>query len=115
MEEQLQGLSVEEDAELLLYVDLGGQQPSQASFCLLRWFLTDKALNFNVKQNRMASAWRPVTGVCVKDIGSGLYLFHFFHKTDMIRVLDGGPQSFDNCMLILHRLCPGEDPLSIPI
>lgn len=52
----------------------------------------------------MASIWCPGKGACIRDIGSQLYIFQFFHNVDLRRVLEGGPWTFSNHLLILHEL-----------
>lgn len=63
----------------------------------------------------MASIWRPGKGICIKKIGSQMYLFQFFHSVDLRRVLDSGPWTFDNHLLILYQLAPGEVLPLIPL
>lgn len=50
-------------------------------------------------------------------VGSRLYLFRFFHEIDVCDydVLRGGPWSYDNHLLVLHRMKPGEMPMEVPL
>nr|DAD30367.1 TPA_asm: hypothetical protein HUJ06_009218 [Nelumbo nucifera] len=66
-------------------------------------------------KHRMVSIWRPGKGVCIKDISGQRFLFHFFHSVDLKRVLEGGPWTYDNHVLLLHHLKPGEIPNQIPL
>ncbi|XVF53470.1 hypothetical protein PTKIN_Ptkin05aG0101600 [Pterospermum kingtungense] len=66
-------------------------------------------------RNKLAGVWQPVKGVAVKDIGAGRFLFQFFHVSDLKRVRDGGPWSFDNNMLVIHQVLPGEVPALVPL
>jgi hypothetical protein len=45
-----------------------------------------------------------VKGVNIKDAKPGIFLFNFAHHLDMEAVLNGGPWSFDNNMLIMERV-----------
>ena len=54
-------------------------------------FLTDRSINGLIMQNTLASVWRHVKGVCIKEIQSNLFLFQFYHELDMKRVIDNGP------------------------
>lgn len=108
-------LSKDEENELILNVDNADQHIDHFELCLVGRFLMDRSFNFNVMCNRMASIWRPGKGICIKDIGSHRYLFKFFHRVDMQRVLDEGPWTFDNNLLILHQLVPGEVPSILPL
>ncbi|PNY09256.1 hypothetical protein L195_g005802 [Trifolium pratense] len=51
----------------------------------------------------MADLWKPVRGVTIKEARRGLFLFSFSHPLDMEEVLNGGPWTFDNNMLIMDR------------
>nr|DAD46192.1 TPA_asm: hypothetical protein HUJ06_004422 [Nelumbo nucifera] len=66
-------------------------------------------------KHRMASIWRPGKEVCIKDISDQCFLFQFFHSVDLKRVLKGGPWTYDNHVLLLHHLKPGEIPNQIPL
>ncbi|KAG5099846.1 hypothetical protein JHK82_044898 [Glycine max] len=48
--------------------------------------------------------WQPRKGVSIKEVKSGLFLFHFFHKIDFNNILEGRPWFFDNHTLILGRI-----------
>lgn len=54
-------------------------------------------------------------GLFVKDLGSNLYLFQFYHEVDMQRILEGGPCSFDNNLLIIGKLTAGDRPSTVPL
>ncbi|XVF44778.1 hypothetical protein PTKIN_Ptkin02bG0151200 [Pterospermum kingtungense] len=118
MKDLMEGLSMsrDEDGDLDLLVDdnEARQQFERFALCLVGRLLTDRTVNFNSIQNRMADVWRPRKGVTVKDIGDGLFLFQFNHMVDLRRVSDGGPWSFDNHMLVLHHLQPEQSPAEIP-
>ncbi|KAJ8431597.1 hypothetical protein Cgig2_025639 [Carnegiea gigantea] len=57
-----------------------------------------------------AAAWRPPRGVFIREIGENLFLFRFYHEMDVRRVLDGGPWSFDQCLLVLQECRGGDQP-----
>ncbi|XP_074351624.1 uncharacterized protein At4g02000-like [Apium graveolens] len=61
-------------------------------------------------QNVLASLWRPKEGMEVHDIGGHRYSFVFYHPLDLQKVLDGGPWTFEQNMLIYHKLQENEDP-----
>lgn len=58
---------------------------------------------------------RLVEGVSMKDISAGHFLFQLFHSEDLNRVFEGGPWIFDNCMLLLRKVYPGELPATVPL
>lgn len=108
-------LSVDEDEELVLDIESEETITEFSEFCLVGRFLTDRHVNFNAMKHRLASIWRPGKGICIKEINSHLFLFQFFHILDLKRVMDGGPWSFDNHLLLLHHLKRGEVPTSLPL
>ena len=73
-------------------------------YCLVGRFLTDKVINFAAMKNTMAALWRLGRGVCIKDLSPTLFLFEFFYEIDIKRVLDSGPRTFDQHILLIHRL-----------
>ncbi|KAK6164114.1 hypothetical protein DH2020_000978 [Rehmannia glutinosa] len=66
-------------------------------------------------KNMLASIWRPVKGVFIKDLGPNFFLFQFFHELDMARIQSNGPWTFDNLLLITKRLHIGEQPARVPL
>ncbi|KAL9433285.1 hypothetical protein AB3S75_028171 [Citrus x aurantiifolia] len=67
-------------------------------FCLVGRFLTDKVINFQAMKNTMATLWR---------LGKGVF--------DLNRVIDSGPWTFDQHILILKRLRENEQPHRFPL
>ena len=63
----------------------------------------------------MADLWRPGKGITLKDISDSLFLFQFYHIVDLRSILEGGPWSFDNHLLILHHLKPEKPPSEVPL
>lgn len=106
-------LSVEEEEDLLIDPSNLEHHIDSSTICLVGRFLQTKPIHFQSMQNRMAEIWRPVKGVFIKEIGDQRYLFQFFHEFDMERVLDGGPWTFDNQLLILKHLKHGEVPTQV--
>jgi 14-3-3 protein epsilon len=64
---------------------------------------------------RMADLWKPVKGVTIKEATHGKFLFHFAHPLDMEAVLNGGPWTFDNNMLLLEQVQVGMQIDNIPL
>lgn len=86
-----------------------------ANLCLLRRFLSDKPIRSHIMKDRLSGIWRPGRGVLIKEVELGLFRFQFFHKVDLLRILNGGPWSFDNYMLVLTSMQIGDVPLEIPL
>nr|DAD49163.1 TPA_asm: hypothetical protein HUJ06_019100 [Nelumbo nucifera] len=90
MDQHMAALSLmdEEEEELILEQGTESESLVRYDMCLVGCFLTDRSINFNVTKHRMASIWRPRKGV-------------------------GGPWTYDNHVLLLHHLKPGEIPNQI--
>ena len=63
----------------------------------------------------MVSTWLPVCGVTIKDMGEGRFLFRFYHKLDLLRILDNGPWSYNQSPLILSRIQNNEIPQQVKL
>ena len=117
MEDQLKNLAItEEEDEGLEFADLGNETLTNTyDLCLVGTFVTDRPINFRIMKHRLASLWRPGRGMFVQDLGNKLILFKFYHHHDVRWVMEGGPWTFDNHLLVLHELQPGEDPTEVPL
>lgn len=76
-------------------------------------FLTERPLKTQIMKGTMAGVWRLVKGVTIREIGVQRYLFQFFHIGDMKKVIDEGPWSFENNLLVLDRLQAGIKPVDM--
>ncbi|KAK6125540.1 hypothetical protein DH2020_040719 [Rehmannia glutinosa] len=90
-------------------------QTQEIRWCLVGRFLTERQLNFLAMKNTLASIWRPVKGVFIKELGPNLFLFQFFHELDILRVQSNGPWTFDNSLLLTKRLNVGEQPTKVKL
>ncbi|XP_075479012.1 uncharacterized protein At4g02000-like [Primulina tabacum] len=113
MERFMENLTLSKDEEVIIEENTIPIEGSDQELCLVGRFLIDRSINFNAMKNRLASIWRSGKGICIKELEGNLYLFQFFHKIDMKRIQEGGPWSFDNHLLILHKLESGEIPSMI--
>ncbi|XP_074369671.1 uncharacterized protein LOC141711136 [Apium graveolens] len=102
----------EEDGILVREEDVG---QIQQKFVLVGLFLTDRNVNFQAIQNVLADLWRPKEGVEIHDLGGQRYSFVFYHVLDMERVIDGSPWTFEQGMLVYHKLEAHEDPNTIQL
>ncbi|XP_019154329.1 PREDICTED: uncharacterized protein LOC109150808 [Ipomoea nil] len=78
-------------------------------------FLTQKMVKLEFMRQVLASVWQPVRGVQVTEIQRGVFLFVFFHRTDVDYVLDGGPWAFENNALVCREVPPNTLPGEIPL
>ncbi|MBA0615717.1 hypothetical protein Godav_015832, partial [Gossypium davidsonii] len=113
MESEFAGLSLdEEEEEEILQVQNDSDPVSEEEILsLVGCFLTASIIHYPAMKSTMANLWHLVKGVQIRDLGEKRYLFKFFHIIDMERVINGAPWTFNNHLLILHKLKGGEDPL----
>lgn len=112
--EEYASLTINDDGEegLILEELLEDQVGVDYSLCLVRSFLSDRKINFTAMKDTLASIWRPVKGVYMEETNyPNLFIIKFFHKLDMQRVLDDGPWTFNQQVLLIKKL-DGEEQLS---
>lgn len=116
LHEQFADLNVdEEENEDFVFEDGVEEEVNKYALCLVGRFSTEKNINTRAMISKMADVWKPAMGVNIKEIDPGIFLFQFYHREDMLFVINGGPWSFDNAMLIISTVPPGADPLSVPL
>ncbi|XP_019181987.1 PREDICTED: uncharacterized protein LOC109177140 [Ipomoea nil] len=87
----------------------------EASWAVVGRFLTAKVVKLEYMRNAMASVWQPVRGVQITEVQPGLFLFVFFHDTDVAYVLEGGPWAFENNTLVCREVQGGMNPCDVPL
>lgn len=76
---------------------------------LVRSFMTNIKINFGAMQDTLSAIWRPVKGVFMEEtVYPNLFIFKFFHDPDIKRVLDDGPWTFNQQVLLLKKLDTNE-------
>ncbi|XP_019168953.1 PREDICTED: uncharacterized protein LOC109164862 [Ipomoea nil] len=86
------------------------QDDDEETWAVVGRFLTTKLVKLDFMKQVMASVWQPVRGVQVTEIQQGLFLFVFYHRTDIDYVLDGGPWGFENNTLVCREVVAGTVP-----
>lgn len=108
-------LTLEDDEEGGLIVgNIEAVKPRDA-YVLIGRFLTEKNINFNAMQNVLASIWRPKEGVEIHDLGDMRYSFVFYHPLDVQKIVEGGPWSFEQGMLVYKQIEGDEDPKTVTL
>ena len=117
VEDLYANMSLEEDEEAgHVFEDISNEvAATDFQWCLVRQFLTDRVINLMAMKNTLASIWCLVKGVYIKELSPTLFLFEFFHELDMDRVVNGGPWTFNQHLLITNRLKVGDNPSQIPL
>jgi 14-3-3 protein epsilon len=111
----LEDLSLQEEEGFVFDLEEGEEEVVDFRWCLVGRFLGDRSIHVNSMKATMADIWRPVKGVKIKEATTGLFLFQFAHELDMEAVLQGGPWSFNNQMLIIERVQLGVQIDNIPL
>ncbi|MFQ6623906.1 hypothetical protein Gotur_004234 [Gossypium turneri] len=116
MERELANLSLDDKEDKILQTQMDLHSVSvEIDLCLVGCFLTASVIHFPAMRSTMANLWLPVKGAQISDLGKEMFLFKFFHKMDLERVLKGSPWTFNNHLLMLHWLEKEEDPLKVPL
>ncbi|XP_074327337.1 uncharacterized protein LOC141665256 [Apium graveolens] len=113
--DQLANLSVEDqENEDLVFEGYIEEEVKKYEMCLVGQFLTEKNINSRAIKSKIADIWKPTMGVNIKELEVGIFLFQFYHRKDKMWVMNGGPWSFDNAMLLIDSISEGEEPLKVP-
>lgn len=116
IEMQMADMDIENEENEELIIDEGiDEGVNRFELCLVGSFLTEKSINARVMKTKMADIWRPAMGITIKDLKPGVFLFQFYHIDDLQWVVNGGPWSFDNALLVLNTIKQGEDPIKVPL
>ena len=101
----LENMKLTAEEEEVIAISDEGRLPDieSCSLSLIGKFLTCKAFNKRAALNTLRAAWGMQLGLQILEVGSNLFQFKFQSKFDLIRVLKGGPWSFDNQLLMLTK------------
>lgn len=115
LEDLYSKLSIADEEQNGLVIGVEEVKQTVKEFSLVGKFLTEKNINFNAMQNVLASLWRPKEGMEVHDLGEQRYAFIFYHVMDIKKVLEGGPWSFEQNLLVAQQYSEGVNPLTITL
>ena len=106
------GIEEEENDVFVLEGDID-EDVNRYELCLVGRLLTEKNINIRAMKSKIADVWRPAMALKIKELAPGLFLFQFYRKEDKQWVLNGGPWSFDNVMLVLESVKAGQNPVEV--
>ena len=96
-------LTTEED-EVIAILDEGLKEEIEScSLSLIEKFLTCKPFNKKAMQNTLKRVWGLSDGLQIIEVGSYLFQFKFKSKFELEQMWKGGPWTFDNEVLMLHK------------
>lgn len=112
-----EALSIHDEVEVDIPTDVDDTNDTleEEAFTLVGTLWTDKTVKFNFLKDTMATIWRPGKGVLAEEVEPNLFLFHFYHEKDRRRVLEDGPWSFEQHLLVLKKLEKEESPFDIDL
>lgn len=112
--DQMADLDIEnEENESFVFEGDVEEEGNRYDLCLVGRFLTEKIINPRAMKSKLADVWKPMMGINIKELEQGIFLFYFYHQDNMQWVANGGPWMFDNAMIILEKVAPGEVPLQV--
>ncbi|XP_019179235.1 PREDICTED: uncharacterized protein LOC109174453 [Ipomoea nil] len=107
---------VEDDDVAMQVPNVPKNQPdSEEGYYVVGRLVTQKPIRFPFFQDTMAAVWRPAMGVNTRQLESRRYLFRFYHEADVERVINVGPWTYEQSLLIMKRLDLGEDPYAMAL
>ncbi|KAK5785675.1 hypothetical protein PVK06_040280 [Gossypium arboreum] len=116
MERGIEDLSLDDgEEEAFSMPGEAEEQNAMYSFCLVGCFLTISVVHFPAMRNTMENIWHPLEGVHISDLGEKRFLFKFFNELNISRVITSAPWTFNNHLLIFHRIQENEDPMFVPL
>ena len=75
----------------------------ECSLSLFGRFLTTKPINWRAAKNLLRNTWKFGSDLRIIDVGEDLVQFKFTMESQVQWVLNNGPWSFDNSLLLLRR------------
>ncbi|KAJ8760378.1 hypothetical protein K2173_014348 [Erythroxylum novogranatense] len=110
-------LSVDDNGEEEVVVIDGdvGEESGDSTLCVVGCFLTEQPINFMAMKHTLAALMKPVMGMSVREVNGGVYLFQFYHKVDVDRILDMSPWSFNNQALLMKKMGDYDHPCDVPL
>lgn len=91
-------ISLDDDEEGGPEVEVGVQEDSSSDFqgfnaklCVIGRFITEGRVKFAAMQHTLAAMLKPDKYVYMKELDTNLFLFKFYHKVDVKRVMEGCP------------------------
>nr|XP_023928912.1 uncharacterized protein LOC112040249 [Quercus suber] len=83
------------------------------SLSLVGRFHTTKNINFRAAKNLLRSVWKMGKDMTITEVGDGLFQFKFAMESQLKWVLNNGPWSFENHILLFRRWEKGMTALSV--
>ncbi|MBA0739293.1 hypothetical protein Gogos_012578 [Gossypium gossypioides] len=109
IEDGIANLKIHDKVEEVWAVEEDVEEEVDLDYCLVGCFLMARMVNFQAMKNTLVNVRHLIGGVVISDLEEKRFLFKFYHEVDIERVIKGAPWTFNNHMLIIHRLLENED------
>ena len=106
-------LTIEEGEEITIRSTQREKILEEWSLSLIGKFLGSQYYNQRAAKNLLRSVWKMGNDLKIVDVGEGLFQFKFSIESQMKWVLNNGPWSFENQLLVLRRWEKGMMPRSV--
>lgn len=115
LSEEYAAMSLRDEEEIEFSIDDGDDTDNQVDtpYILVGRLLTEKSTRFNFLKDTLASIWRPKKGMVAREVSTNLFLFYFVHEVDLKKVIDNGPWSYEQSLLLLKQIAPNVSPHSV--
>lgn len=77
--------------------------------------LIEKNINVRAVKSKIVDIWKPAMGINIKELDSGIFLFQFYHREDLLWVMSEGPWQFKNVMLSIDLIPDTDDLFKVPL
>ena len=103
--DKLQKIQLSEEEDKVVKINLAHREKTieECSLTLLGRFLTNRPYNQRAAKTLLQSMWKLGNDLRIVDVGEGLFQFRFKLESQLTWVLDNGPWSFDNNLLVLKQ------------
>lgn len=113
LHDQFVDLNVDDEENQYFIFEEGVEEEiNKYELCLVG---TEKNINTRAMMSKMANVWKPAMGINIKEIDPDIFMFQFYHREDMLSVINGGSWSFDNVILIISKISSCIEPLNVPL
>uniref|UniRef100_A0A803PJT9 DUF4283 domain-containing protein n=1 Tax=Cannabis sativa TaxID=3483 RepID=A0A803PJT9_CANSA len=79
--------------------DVGGDQQTGKTFCLVFRVLTTRTIKIEWFEEAMRNAWTTRSPITFSEYGNGMFMAEFGCEGGMRRVIEGQPWHFDHCLV----------------
>lgn len=106
MEDELKPLVIREEAAM---------QVRSTKFFLVGKLLSRKHVNKEAFKRTMRALWRPKAKVVIAEFKPDRFVYAFNTVEERTIVLNGGPWTFDKCLLVLAKVDSLSNPARVPL